>query len=174
MNQENRLGEVKFEGDYATLQFERYFQHPPESVWKAITESEDLAKWYMTKARIDGRVGGTIDYYSGPSQFHVTGKILAWNPPYLFEHEWNVEQRDELPNGERGIIRWEILPVEGGSLLKLTHRHLTRQTSAGFAPGTHAFLDRLEAYLDHKSLPDWRKRVEEMRNSYLQRDQANF
>ena len=162
------LGNVTVEGEYATLAFERRLPHPPEEVWEAITEAGQLAKWYMTKARIDGRVGGTIDFWAGPSQLHVTGIILAWDPPHLFEHEWNVEPRPELPLGERAVIRWEIVEERGESVLKLTHRRLTRQTALGFAPGTHAFLDRLEASLAKTALPDWRKRVEEMRSSYPQ------
>lgn len=161
-----RLGRVEVEGDYATLIFEWRLPHPPEAVWDAITEPEELAKWYMTKAKIDGSVGGSIDFMAGISQFHVTGKILAWDPPHLFEHEWNVEPRKELPKGERAVIRWELVREGNGTVLKLTHRNLTRQTSLGFAPGTHAFLDRLEARLDKAPLPEWVKRVNEMRSSY--------
>ncbi len=160
------LGRVTVEGEYATLSFERRLPHPPEVVWEAITEPVQLAKWYMTKARIDGRVGGSIDFWSGPSQFHVTGSILVWDPPHVFEHEWNVEPRRELPTGERAVIRWELVQEGDETVLKLNHRHLTRQTSLGFAPGTHAFLDRLEAHLNKTSLPDWMKRVEEMGSSY--------
>jgi uncharacterized protein YndB with AHSA1/START domain len=163
------LGKVILEGDHATLVFERRLRHPPEAVWKAITEPEQLAKWYMTKARIEGKVGGMIDFWSGISQFHVTGKVLSWDPPHLFEFEWIVEPRRELPKGEQAVIRWELIPDGDETLLKLTHSHLTRQTSMGFSSGTHAFLDRLEAQLDKTPLPDFVERVEEMRSSYLNR-----
>lgn len=164
--QVSRLGHVTLEGEYATLTFERRLPHPVEAVWEAITEPGQLANWYMTKARIDGRVGGNIDFWSGPSQLHVTGSILVWDLPHVFEHEWNVEPRPELPKGERAVIRWEIVNEGGETLLKLTHRHLTRRTAQGFASGAHVFLDRLEAHLNKSPLPDWRSRVEEMRLSY--------
>lgn len=163
---DSRLGNVSVEGDYATLLFERRFSHPPEIIWEAITNPNELTEWYMTKAKIDGRAGGSIDFIAGISQFHVTGKILVWDPPRVFEHEWNVEPRKELPKGEHAVIRWEISRKGETTMLKLTHRNLTRATSLGFAPGTHAFLDRLEAYLDKTPMPDWVKRVEEMRPSY--------
>ncbi|MGI0090575.1 MAG: SRPBCC family protein [Nitrososphaerales archaeon] len=167
MTSTSQLGNVIVEGEYATLRFERRLPHPPEAVWEAITEPGQLAQWYMTKAQIDGRVGGSIDFIAGISQLHVTGKILVWDPPHVLEHEWNVEPRRELPKGERTVIRWELVREGNGeTLLKLTHRNLTRQTSMGFAPGTHAFLDRLEAHLNKAHLPDWIKRVEEMRSSY--------
>ncbi len=164
--QGSRLGSVTVEGEHATLVFERRLPHPPEVVWEAITEPRQLAEWYMTEAVIDGRVGGTIDFLSGPSQLHVTGGILAWDPPHLFEHEWNVEPRAELYQGEHSVIRWELVRDGDETVLKLTHRHLTRRTAQGFAPGTHAFLDMLESYLNKASLPDWRRRVEELRMSY--------
>lgn len=167
--QSSRLGHVSVEGEYATLTFERRLPHPPEAVWEAITEPGQLAEWYMTRARIDGRMGGSIDFWSGPSQLHVTGSILAWDPPHLFEHEWNVEPRPERPRGEQSIVRWEIVREGDESLLKLTHRRLTRETAQGFAPGIHAFLDRLEASLAKTPLPDWRDRVEEERPSYPHR-----
>jgi uncharacterized protein YndB with AHSA1/START domain len=162
----SRLGQVLVDGEYATLVFERRLKHPPEAVWEAITEPDQLQGWYMTKARIDGKVGGTIDLRAGISQLHVTGTILAWDPPHLFEHEWNVEPRKELPKGEHAIIRWEILHEGSETLLKLTHRHLTRQTSMGFVSGSHVFLDRLEAHLNKTPLPDWIKGIEEVRSSY--------
>jgi uncharacterized protein YndB with AHSA1/START domain len=164
--QSSRMGRVILEGDYATLDFERHLPHPPEVVWDAITKPEQLAKWYMTKARIEGKTGGRIEYVSGPSQLHITGTILAWEPPCLFEHEWNLEPRAEFTKGEHAVIRWELVPEGDGTLLKLTHRHLTRGTWTGFAPGTHAFLDNLQAFLGGTPLLNWRERVEELRKSY--------
>jgi uncharacterized protein YndB with AHSA1/START domain len=160
-----RYGRVTLEGEHATLTFERRLQHQPEAVWDAITRPEQLAQWGMTKARIDGRLGGTIDFVSGPYQLHVTGTILAWDPPHLFEHEWNVDARGAYPS-ERSVVRWEILREDYGSLLKMTHSRLTKIASRGFISGAHAFLDRLEASLDGAPLPDWMTRVQELRLAY--------
>ena len=162
----SQLCEVESEGDYASLIFERRFLHAQETVWKAITEPEQLAKWYMTKAKIDGKVGGIIDFISGPSHFHITGKISIWDPPNIFEHEWNVAPLPLRPKGESAIIRWELHLEGEETVLRLIHRHLTRQTSFGFAPGTHDFLDQLALYLDNNPILDWRMRVEELRGCY--------
>ncbi len=161
-------GHVTVSGDYATLDFERHLPYPPEAVWEAITDPAQLADWYMAKARIDGRMGGSVDFWSGVSQpgVHVTGTILAWDPPHLFEHEWNIERQEGFPGEERAIIRWEIKPDGGASVLRLTHKNLTRRTAQGFAPGVHVFLERLAAYLSNTPMPDWRPRVEEIRPKY--------
>ena len=162
----SRAGTVTFEGDYATITFERRIRHPIQVVWEALTESEHLARWYMTRARLDARPGGSIDYWSGPAQYHVTGKILTWLPPRVFEHEWNVEPRKELPKGEKSIVRWELTPDDDGTILRIAHKRLTRPTAIGFTSGIHAFLDRLEDELDDVPLVDWRTRVDEVRANY--------
>lgn len=50
-----------------------------------------MRKWYMTTATIDGRVGGSVDMIAGPLRFHWTGRIAAWEPPRVFEYEWNID-----------------------------------------------------------------------------------
>jgi hypothetical protein len=71
-----------------------------------------------------------------------------------------------MPQGERAIFRYELAAREGGTELWVTYRRITRQTARGFLPGLHAFLDRLEAQLDGRSLPDWLARFAELRPSY--------
>jgi uncharacterized protein YndB with AHSA1/START domain len=160
-------GSVEIDREHASLVFRRRLQHPPEAVWRAITEPKELRRWFMTKATIDARAGGSVDGVSGPAQFHWTGRILTWNPPRIFEYEWNVAPRTELPHGEQSVVRWELTPTDDdGTLLVLTHRRLTKPTALGFAPGTHAFLDRLAAHLDQAPLPDWQQRFAEVRAGY--------
>lgn len=162
MAEKETLGKVKVNGDQATLLFIRDIKHSPDEVWKLLTDPDELAIWYMSKADIDGRIGGVIDLVSGPARFHVSGKVRQWYPPRIFEHEWKVEPRPELPGGENAIISWSLDPYEGGTRLKLEHIGLTLRTAYGFAPGTHAYLDRLEAQLDHKKLPGWQERYDEV------------
>src|SRR5438876_11734232 len=76
----SRSGTLTFEGDYATLTFERRIRHPVQLVWEAITQAEHLARWYLTKARVEAREGGSIEYLTGPAQVHVTWKILTCDP----------------------------------------------------------------------------------------------
>jgi len=162
---QSRLGRVKVDGDHATLIFERRLPRPPEDVWRAITDPEELSKWYLPEAKVDGRVGGSVNFSSG--QGRVTGSILAWDPPHIFEHEWKVD-RSGYPKGEYGVVRWELILEGRNTILKLTHRNLPRQMAPNFAPGAHAILDRLEAFLNSAPLPDWQKRQDEVRASYFQ------
>lgn len=154
------------EGEKATLVFRRRLAHPPEAVWKALTDPSELSNWYLTKAVIDGREGCTVDFIAGPSRPHVTGRILTWNPPTIFEHEWKVAPRAELQSGEDVIIRLELRRDGEGTILHFEHRKLNRETALGFAPGTHAFMDRLEAQLNKQPLPNWQERYQQVASRY--------
>jgi len=95
-----RKGRLTVDGDdgTATLVFERVLDHSPAHVWDAITTPEGLRAWLMcTEARIDGRAGGTIELVTGPAGYRSTGRILAWDPPRLFEYEWKVAPVPEMP-----------------------------------------------------------------------------
>jgi uncharacterized protein YndB with AHSA1/START domain len=163
----SRRGRATFEGETATLKFERLLPHSPEHVWEAITTPEDLREWLMcVEARIDGCVGGTIELVSGPTRYRSTGKILSWDPPRLFEYEWKVAPLPEMPNGEDAIFRYELVPEDRATRLYVTYRKITRRTAPGFLPGLHAFLDRLEAQLGGRPLPDWTTRFAELRSEY--------
>ena len=149
-------------GEHATLVLRRFLRHPPATVWDAITDPEKIRQWFLTSAKIDGRVGGRVDLTTGPAQVHATGRVLAWDPPHLYEYEWNVvDTENALYPKERTVVRWELSPVEGGTLVVLTHRDLTRATAEVFQNGLPTFLDRLEALLDGRALPDWMQGVRE-------------
>ncbi len=165
-----RVGKVSYEGGSATLTFERHLGHPIEDVWDAITGSEHLQRWYTTKALIESKKDGRIEFWSGSAQVHVTGRILTWDPPRVFEHERNIEPRTGIPTGERSVIRWELTPEAGGTRLRLTHTRLPPKLAAQIAPATHALLDRLENELDRMPLADLPRRIAEVRALYPPHD----
>ena len=155
--------EIRKHGDHATLVFRRYLRHPPERVWAAITDPAQLRGWLLTEARIDGRVGGHVELVTTNYRVVATGRVLSWDPPKLFEHEWNVAPGGALPNDERSVVRWELSPHDAGTLLTLTQANLTEPTARGYQVGLEAFLDRLNAQLAAEPLPDWEGRIRELR-----------
>ena len=162
-----RLGD----GAHATLTFQRRYRHSVADVWNAIATPEGLREWLMcTLVTIDARVGGRIEMVSGAGAYHSTGAVLVWDPPHVLEYEWNVGPVPEMPNGERAIFRYELTSdVDGdgdSTRVLVTYRRLTEQTARGFLPGLHAFLDRLEAQLDGRELPDWLVRFGQLRVEY--------
>lgn len=163
-----KKGEVTINGEHGTIVFKRVLKHSPEHVWEAITNPKDLAQWLMcSDAKIDQRVGGSLYMKSGPAQYEVRGKILAWDPPRLYEYEWNVAPVPEMPAGQNAIFRYELIPHRTNStLLTVTFQNLTKEVLPGFAPGTHILLDRLEALLDRTPFPEWDFRFKELQSLY--------
>ncbi|AHC25662.1 MULTISPECIES: SRPBCC family protein [Mycobacteriaceae] len=153
-------GDLIVDGDRATLRFDRWLAHPPATVWAALTEPAQRARW-MGPTVIEPRVGGHIDMVpTDPPTPEVakrmTGRITVWDPPHVLEHEWH--QRIAEP----GYVRYELHPENAGTRLVLTHRGLGVRNAGGFRPGTHAFLDRLAALLDGAPLPPWRHRYRQL------------
>jgi uncharacterized protein YndB with AHSA1/START domain len=147
-------GEVRVEGELATLVFRRTLRHPPEAVWSAITDPEQIRRWFMTETRSDRRKGGSLEMVTGPYGVRAVGRILEWDPPRVYEHEWNSPPREYFPSGEASVVRWELTPAPEGTLLVLTHRKLSPATATVFSRGLRVFLDRLAAQLDGVPLPD--------------------
>jgi uncharacterized protein YndB with AHSA1/START domain len=161
-------GTITVEGEYAMLTYERRLSHPREAVWKAITDPTELSGWMNTIAVVDGCNDGTIDFVNTVSGFHTTGRILVWDPQHVFEHEWHIAPNPSLPHGEpEAAICWELEQVgDSDTLLTLTHSRLTKSTSLRFAPGWHAYLDRLEASLKNEVPPDWMHQFSAVKELY--------
>lgn len=154
-------------GDLADLTFRREYRHRIEHVWDAIATPDGLRAWLMaTDVVIEGRAGGRMEMVSGPSRYHSTGRVLVWEPPRVLEYEWQVNPVQEMPAGERAVVRYELEAHGEVTRLMVTYRGITRRTSTGFLPGLHAFLDRLEAQLDGRPQPGFVQRFEELRAEY--------
>lgn len=168
MRSKHPHGELVPDGaEHATLTFRRRYPHRIEHVWEAIATPEGLRGWLMvTQATIEGRVGGRVEMKSGPARFHSIGNILVWDPPRVFEYEWNVAPVAEMPHGERAIFRYELSEDGDVTNLVVTYRRISMRTARGFLPGLHAFLDRLEAQLGGAAMPAFEARFRELMAEY--------
>src|SRR5215467_2091338 len=162
-------GTITIEEDYGTLRYARRLSHPRETIWKAITDSKEIFKWLPDyKGTFDRYSGGSIDLVNTVSGSHVTGDILVWDLYRVFEYEWHISPNQMFPHGEpESFIQWE-LKQDGNSYTVLTmiHRRLTKGTALRFAPGWHAYLDRLEAVLSNQVPPDFMHRIAEVKELY--------
>lgn len=158
-------GRLTVVGDRAVLNFERRLPFPIEAVWSAITDPAERRQWFG-ETIIDAREGGSINMVADgpplpPEVKRMTGRILVWDPPHVFEHEWKQQIVED------GVVRYELTPdgPDGtATLLRFSHRGLGIRNATGFRGGTAAFLDRLESYITGKPLPDWQTRRLEIIN----------
>lgn len=145
-------GLLEVDGTRGSVLFRRILRHPIEDVWDAITDPAQVESWFVAKVEREDSTGGrlTMDH---PGGIHATGRVLEWRPPRTYEYEWNVPPGPNQPEGESSVVRWDLSPTEGGTLVVLTHRLLTRSTAERFSRGLSVFLDRLAAHLDGAPLP---------------------
>lgn len=158
------LGTLLVDDGAATLRFERRLPHPIGEVWSAITDPAARARWFGL-TNIEGRAGGLIETVPDDppvpeAMKRMRGRILVWDPPHVFEHEW-VQQIVEP-----GVVRYELRSDGESTVLTFTHRGLGVADARGFIPGTHAYLDRLAAVLGGTPIPDWSDRFAELRHAY--------
>ena len=74
----------------------------------------------------------------------------------MFEHEWHQRIIED------SVVRYELSVDGDGTLLRFSHRGLGIRNAEGFLPGTHAYLDRLEAHLGGEKMPRWDQRYREV------------
>lgn len=159
-------GIITLEGDRATITFRRRLSHPIDVVWAALTEPVQRAQWFGPTT-LEPREGGKIEMTAEgppapPQHRHMHGRILVWEPPRVLEHEWQQSIVGQ------GTVRYELEADGDETILTFIHRGLSPVDAHGFTPGTHAFLDRLEAHLEGAELPNWLQRYDEVQPSYAQ------
>ena len=124
-------------GDKPAVRLERTLPDPPEVVWRAITDREELKRWFPCDVIVDGGTwtAGAKIAFPFPSDvidMTLTGQVLEVDEPRRLSYTW----------GEGEILTFEIFSQNGGSLLRLTDR-LDRGHAARNAVGWDECLDRL-------------------------------
>jgi uncharacterized protein YndB with AHSA1/START domain len=141
----SREGTAEFDGDNATLRFERRLNHPVERVWEAITDPAEIEAWWG-RATVDLRAGGAmrIEWLNGDVTMPAT--ITELDAPRLLEIE-----------GEpHGTLRFELAPDGDGTRLTFVARsQIPEEFRSKVLAGWHYHLDELERFLDDGTRVDW-------------------
>ncbi|MEV6271011.1 SRPBCC family protein [Kribbella sp. NPDC051936] len=124
----------------SVLRMERRLRHSAEKVWRALTEPEQLARWFPASVNLQPRIGSTVEYLMD-GEPAGGGEVLEFDPPRVFAITWNGE-----------VLRWELLPADSGCLLVMSHTFDDRFGAASFASGWTLCLDGMEMILDGKSI----------------------
>ena len=131
--------EVRRNGEQWTLVIARDLAHPPSSVWRALTDPEQLRAWAPYDAdRNLGTPGTAVLTTVGAPTPHVTEtRVTRADAPTLLEFAWGGQE-----------MRWELKPLgTGGTRLTLWH-NIDRNFIAMGAAGWHVCLDVLTRLLD--------------------------
>jgi uncharacterized protein YndB with AHSA1/START domain len=122
--------------DLRSVVIEREFQHPPEKVWRALTQSELLAEWVMQND-FKPVVGHKFNFRSQPNP-HWNGvtdcEVLVVEPNKRLSYSWNASG-DEAVNGTKTVITWTLTPTKKGVHLRMEHSGFRAAEDKGFLEG---------------------------------------
>ena len=103
-----------------TVIIERLFNAPVQQVWKAITDKEQMKRWYFDLSDFKPEIGFEFSFpgqgHKGEQYLHlctvkevVVEKKLAYSWTYKDQPGYSV-------------VTFELIPEQGGTRVKLTHQ----------------------------------------------------
>ena len=110
---------------FRTLVIEREFMHPPQKLWRALTESPLLAQWMMNND-FEPVAGHRFQFRAEPMPNWngiVDCEVLVVEPFRSLSYNWGVGGGD---SGLQWVVLLTLTPTKGGTLL--------RMEQSGFGP----------------------------------------
>jgi uncharacterized protein YndB with AHSA1/START domain len=129
---------LQAEDGRSVLRMERWLKHPPEKVWRAMTEPDRLADWFPGAMVPELRQGGKVEF-----EFGEDGVVTDIDPPRLIAYTWGGDH-----------LRWELVPDGDGTRLLLLHTFDDRAGAASFGAGWHTCIVALDLALDGRAGAD--------------------
>ncbi len=117
-----------------TVVVERLMPHPPEKIWRALTEGALIEQWLM-KNDFEPTVGRRFHFRAEPNP-HWNGvtacEVITVDPPRTLAYHWR-SSGEEAADGLDTIVTWTLTPAEGGTFVRMEH------SGFGFGPGHDGF-----------------------------------
>jgi uncharacterized protein YndB with AHSA1/START domain len=142
------------------LRFERRIGHPVDAVWSALTEPDQLKRWFPNLVAGEMKAGGRLKFTFVEQDLPaMEGEITAFDPPRSLAFYWGEDH-----------LSFELEPVDGEARTGLRFTVLldSADKAARDGAGWHVCLDGLEAGLDgadeqkiHGITAAWRRHYEE-------------
>jgi uncharacterized protein YndB with AHSA1/START domain len=130
-----------------SLIVERVFPHPPEKLWRALTDSRVLAQWMMNND-FEPEPGRRFQFRADPMPNWngiVDCEVLVVEPQRRLSYNWGVG------SGElQWLVEWTLTPVDGGTHLRMEQSGFgpdQQQAYQGANYGWQKFFGQLEKVL---------------------------
>ena len=115
-------------GATKSIVVERLMPHPPERIWRALTQSALIAEWLMQNDH-EPVVGRKFNFRATPIPGAWNGvsdcEVLAAEPNSRLVWRWQASG-EEKATGLDTVVTWTLTPADGGTLV--------RMEQAGFRP----------------------------------------
>ena len=145
-------GRLDLDGPDPVLRFVRHLDHPPEKVWRALTEpTTSAAGSPPTSTANAGRVRRCGSSSARARVRRWTGRCSPTSPTSLLELQW----------GDDEVLRFELTPTDDGRATELRFANTLKELgkAARDGAGWHHCLDNLAHDLDGHDKDDdrWRQ-----------------
>lgn len=138
-----------------TQQHEIVIDAPIEAVWKAISDAEELTRWFVEEASVEPRVGGTLTFSWGGGE-EGQNRIDAWEPNRKLRlTSLPFEMGAAKHDGTTPMVNeYTIERRDGKTVLRLVNSGIPNTKEwDGFYDGTdsgwQSFFRTLRHYLEH-------------------------
>jgi uncharacterized protein YndB with AHSA1/START domain len=110
-----------------TLRLQRVLPAPPEHVFRALTEPNDLARWWgphgftMPSIELDLRIGGRYRFTMQPpagERFHLSGEFRDVDPPARLAYTFVWEE--PTPDDRETLVSLSFADLDGSTEVTLT------------------------------------------------------
>ena len=123
---------------------EQFIKAPPERVFKALTEKQELERWFVQEAVVELMPGGTIHTNWAPGMGE-RGTVKEVKPSRLFSFSW-----EGAFSPSPTTLTFRLTQEKDGTLLTLTH------SGIGEGKGWEAYANIGNAWSAHlKDLASW-------------------
>jgi len=125
---------------------------PTEAVWKALTDAEELARWFPLKAEVEPRVDGRI-WLSWEGEFEGEHRIQIFEPERHLRTTWDPMTKDDSGPTELSVD-YHLEGRGGRTVLRLVHSGFGKGAAwdeeyDGVHTGWSFELRSLRHYLEH-------------------------
>ena len=131
---------------------ERTYDTPIEKAWKAITDKDEMKKWYFDIKSFEPKPGFEFEFMGGDKEgveYHHLCKVIEAIPNKKLSHSWRYKG---YPGESK--VTWDLKAEGNKTTVKLTHEGLETFPQEGafarenFVEGWNYILSRsLEDYL---------------------------
>lgn len=95
---------------------EREMAHPPEKIWRALTQPHLIEEWLMRtdfKPVVGHRFDFRVDWGA------VDCQVLAIEPNKTLSYTWNAARTDDAAGGLTSVVTWTLTPTSKGTHLRM-------------------------------------------------------
>ena len=130
--------------DTRSIVVERTMPHPPEKIWRALTQSPLIEAWLM-KNDFESKVGHRFTFRATPvpGWKGVTNcEVVSVEPPHCLVYRWG--DGTESDTGLKTTVNWTLNPQSGGTHVRMEHSgRRTRPATKAWAAAGRAFSNGL-------------------------------